>query len=132
MSTNGKVATTRNGTTWTNGQLPTQCVSVVKPKELRHGITAYGQVVSSDGHTSYIVKKKRTGRYRFTYYCNCPGSFLGEYHPCRHIAVFKLAEADVERNGVPVGQGYLPVESGWAASGWARQRKHRRIETWNS
>lgn len=92
MNTSGNAATTRNGTAWTGGRLPTQGVSIVKPQELRHGITLYGSVRSSDGSTSYLVKKKRTGAYRFTYYCSCPGSFLGEYHPCRHIALFKLAE----------------------------------------
>ena len=105
MSTNGNIATTRNGTAGTNGRLPTQGVSIVKPKELRHGIAAYGQIRSSDGETSYIVKKKRTGKYRFTYYCSCPGSFLGEYHPCRHIALFKLSEGEGEDNGLPVGRG---------------------------
>ena len=109
MNTSGDTATTRNGTGWTNGHernrllSQTQGVSIVKPQEVRHGITLYGQVVSSDGRTSYIVKKKRTGKYRFTYYCSCPGSFLGEYHPCRHIALFKLAESGVtngnENNG---------------------------------
>ena len=103
MNTNGTGATTRNGAAWTNGRLLslTQGVSIVKPQELRHGIAAYGQVRSSDGHTSYTVKKKRTGKYRFTYYCSCPGSFLGEYHPCRHIAAFKLVESELShRNGI--------------------------------
>ena len=92
MRTDGSLATSRNGAALTNGRLPTQGVSIVKAKEPRHGITLYGQVVSSDGRTRYTVKKKRTGKYRFTYYCSCPGSFLGEYAPCRHIALFKLAE----------------------------------------
>ncbi len=105
MHTNGNIATKRNGTAWTNGRLPTQGASIVKPQEIRHGITLYGQVASSDGKTWYIVKKKRTGKYRFTYYCNCPGSFLGEYHPCRHITVFKLVETEAESNRLPVGQG---------------------------
>ncbi len=107
MDTNGDLATQRNGTAWTNGRLfpQTQGVSIVKAKALRHGIAAYGQIRASDGKTSYIVKKKRTGKYRFTYYCNCPGSFLGEYHPCRHIALFKLVETEAGRNGLPVGRG---------------------------
>lgn len=99
MDTNGNTITSQNGATRTNGRLPTQGVSVVKPRELRHGIAAYGQVVSSDGKTSYIVKKKRTGKYRFTYYCNCPASFLGEYAPCRHVAAFRLAEVSGRSNG---------------------------------
>lgn len=94
MNTNGNVATDRNGTTGTNGRLPTQGVSIVKPQALRNGIALYGQVRSSDGRTWYTVKKKRTGKYRFTYDCSCPGNFLGEYHPCRHIAIFKLAESE--------------------------------------
>jgi hypothetical protein len=97
MNTNGNVATTRNGTVRTNGRLPTQGVSVVKPQEVRHGIVLYGQVIASDGTTSYLVKKKRTGAARFTYYCSCPGSFLGEYHPCRHIALFKLCEGEASQ-----------------------------------
>lgn len=97
MDTNGKLATTRNGAGWTNGRLPTQGVSIVQAKELRHGIVLYGQVIASDGKTSYIVKKKRTGKYRFTYYCNCPGNFLGEYQPCRHIAAFKLVESEASQ-----------------------------------
>jgi hypothetical protein len=101
MDTNGNIATTRNGTALTNGRLSPQPqgVSVVKAKALRHGIALYGQVCASDGRTWYTVKKKRTGKYRFTYYCSCPGSFLGEYHPCRHIALFKLAEASGRSNG---------------------------------
>jgi len=111
MTTNGNRATIRNRTAGTNGRLfpQTQGVSIVKPRALRHGITAYGQVRSSEGNTSYIVKKKRTGAYRFTYYCSCPGSFLGEYHPCRHIALFKLAETEAASNGIEgtVGAGVL-------------------------
>ena len=107
MNPNGNSAITRNGTAGTNGRLfpQTQGVSIVKPRELRHGIVAYGQVRSSEGETWYTVKKKRTGKYRFTYYCTCLGNFLGEYHPCRHIAVFKLVEVEAEGNRLPVGQG---------------------------
>ena len=106
MDTNGNLATTRNRTAWTNGRLPTQGVSIVKPHTLRHGIVLYGRVASSDGDTSYLVKKKRTGAYRFTYYCSCPGSFLGEYHPCRHIAVFKLVESEATQGNGSHGTGH--------------------------
>jgi hypothetical protein len=89
MSTNGRLEG-RNGHAIKESIISN--VSLKVPQEARHGIVAYGQVLSSDGKTSYIVKKKRTGKYRFTYYCSCPGSFLGGHRLCRHIAIFKLAE----------------------------------------
>ena len=69
------------------------------PRHLRNGVVLYGSVQSSDGITSYTVKKERVG-HQFVYGCNCLGNFLGR-HLCKHLAVFKLAEAQAaQRNGL--------------------------------
>lgn len=69
-------------------------VSLRVPQEARGNVVLYGQVLSSDGSTWYTVKKERCGRYQFEYRCTCVGQFLGEYPICRHLAAFKLAEAN--------------------------------------
>ena len=74
-------------------------VSLRVPQEARGNIVLYGSVLASDGTTWYTVKKERVGRHQFVYRCNCPGSFLGG-HLCKHLASFKLAEAQAaQRNG---------------------------------
>ena len=69
-------------------------VSLRVPREARGNIVLYGSVLGSDGNTWYTVKKERLGRYQFEYRCTCAGNFLGEYPICRHLAAFKLAEAN--------------------------------------
>ena len=69
-------------------------VSLRVPREARGNIVLYGSVLASDGSTWYTVKKERRGRFQFEYRCTCAGSFLGEYPICRHLAAFKLAEAN--------------------------------------
>ena len=97
----------RNGRTAHNGRSPQAMlipqhngVSLRSPRDLRNGVVLYGSVQSSDGITSYTVKKERVGRHRFVYGCNCLGNFLGR-HLCKHLAAFKLAEVQAtQRNGL--------------------------------
>jgi hypothetical protein len=70
----------------------TQGVRIMEAERLRHGVVLYGQVLSTDGHTWYAVKKERAGRDRFTYRCACLGNFLGGAI-CRHIEALKQVEA---------------------------------------
>jgi len=83
-------------------------VLLVTPQTIRNGIVLYGKVAASHGGHFYTVRKKHVGRFRYSYQCVCDGAFLGGYPLCRHIALFKLAEVEAERNGVPVGQGCSP------------------------
>ena len=70
-----------------------QGVRIVEAERLRHGIVSYGQVLSTDGHTWYTVKKVRLGADRFHYACTCAGSFLSGCPACQHIEALKQVEA---------------------------------------
>ena len=96
MDTNGRLGS-RNGYgvhQQVVGAVMVGSVSLRVPREARGNIVLYGSVLSSDGTTSYVVKKERLGRYQFAYHCTCAGNFLGEYPICRHLAAFKLAEVN--------------------------------------
>jgi hypothetical protein len=99
MMGNGRAA--HNGRSIETALMPQHSdVSLRHPRELRNGVVLYGSVRSSDGTTSYTVKKERVGSHRFVYGCTCLGNFLGHYL-CKHLAAFKLAEAQAaQRNGV--------------------------------
>ena len=68
-------------------------VRIMEAERLRHGIVLYGQVLSTDGHTWYTIKKVRWGADRFRYACTCPGSFLAGCAACKHIEDLKQVEA---------------------------------------
>lgn len=70
-----------------------QGVRLMAAERLRHGIVLYGQVLSTDGHTWYTIKKVHCGANRFRYACTCPGSFLSGSPACRHIEALKQVEA---------------------------------------
>jgi len=70
-----------------------QGVRIMEAERLRHGVVLYGQVLSTDGHTWYTIKKVRLGANRFRYACTCPGSFLSGCATCRHVETLKAAEA---------------------------------------
>ena len=94
MNTNGRL-TGRDGHGTQQGRVAvTGGISVKVPHSVRNGIVLYGQVPSLNGSVKlYWVKKRRVGTGRFTYLCTCEGNFLGS-HLCRHIAAFRLAEAE--------------------------------------
>ena len=95
MDTNGRVS--RNGHGIQQGLVDvavTGGTSVKVPQAVRNGIVLYGQVPSLNGLVRlHWVKKRRIGTSRFAYSCTCEGNFLGN-HLCKHIATFRLAEAE--------------------------------------
>jgi len=70
-----------------------------KPASIVNGVTLYGQVLSftKDGRF-YGVKKRRTGRGRYSFSCQCDGYFFGG-KTCVHIHAFRLVERSEDYNG---------------------------------
>ena len=67
-------------------------VLIHRPKEIVSGTVLYGQVLGTSG--VHKVRKKRTGKNRFTYRCDCEYNFYRE-QTCKHIAAFVVAESEI-------------------------------------
>ena len=67
-------------------------VVIKKPVEVRNGVVLYGQVLSfTNDARFYGVKKRRTGKGRYSYACQCDRCFYTG-KACVHINAFVLVE----------------------------------------